>query len=509
MNNTISAHSFRSQSLTFTVPLLLAAAVRLLGIASRPIWYDEAFAVLFSEKGPAAMLRGTLAVTGTAAADVHPLAYYTLLWLWMRLFGESLVAVRLLSILAGVGVVAVAILLTRQLFGPRTALVAGILVALAPFQVHYSQEIRMYSWLALLLLLATYCYWRGSQQPRWAWWLGFAVFAALAQYTQNLAAFYLIALALWPVIRRDWGTARWVLFSGLVALLLYLPWLVHLPAQFAKVDQSYWVDRPGFYRLFTLLLFFVTNLPLPAGALAAGLMIAMVVIAMAAMQTVQAVRLQQPGGERGLWLLYLAFAPAILMFLFSQWKPVYLERALVPSGAIFCLWLAWAMLETRAPIAMQALVACLVLAGFAIGLYQHVTDTGGIYGPYQAITRHLEEVRAPGDVIVHSNKLSMLPAVYFDRTLPQGYVADPSGSPQDTLAPATQDVLGLRAEPDLPTAIGDARRVWFIIFAESIQEYVDAGYPTHPQVTWLSEHYQLVNVQEWGTMRLYLFSKSP
>src|SRR5215208_3825945 len=81
--------------------LILALCTRLLGIASRPIWYDEAFAVLFSEKGLSAMLYGTLAPTGAGSADIHPLGYYTLLWLWMKVFGESLVVTRLLSVMAG------------------------------------------------------------------------------------------------------------------------------------------------------------------------------------------------------------------------------------------------------------------------------------------------------------------------------------------------------------------------------------------------------------------------
>ena len=81
--------------------LLLALLIRLLGILSRPVWYDEAFAILFSEKGPGAMLYGTLAPAGAGSADIHPLGYYTLLWLWMKLFGESLPAARLLSIIAG------------------------------------------------------------------------------------------------------------------------------------------------------------------------------------------------------------------------------------------------------------------------------------------------------------------------------------------------------------------------------------------------------------------------
>src|SRR5215813_561423 len=81
--------------------LLVALLVRLLGISSRPIWYDEAFAILFSQKGLSAMLYGTLAPTGAGSADIHPLGYYTVLWLWMKVFGDSLVATRLLSLIAG------------------------------------------------------------------------------------------------------------------------------------------------------------------------------------------------------------------------------------------------------------------------------------------------------------------------------------------------------------------------------------------------------------------------
>ncbi|PIZ25089.1 MAG: hypothetical protein COY47_07900, partial [Chloroflexi bacterium CG_4_10_14_0_8_um_filter_57_5] len=43
------------------------------------------------------------------------------------------------------------------------AALASVFVALAPFQVHYSQEIRMYSFLALWLMLATYAYARGAK----------------------------------------------------------------------------------------------------------------------------------------------------------------------------------------------------------------------------------------------------------------------------------------------------------------------------------------------------------
>ncbi len=96
--------------------LILALLARLPGIASRPLWYDEAFAVLFSSKGLAAMLRGTLAAEGGVAADVHPIFYYTLLWGWQGMVGSSPAAVRGLSILFGLGTVFLTLLLLHSPF---------------------------------------------------------------------------------------------------------------------------------------------------------------------------------------------------------------------------------------------------------------------------------------------------------------------------------------------------------------------------------------------------------
>jgi 4-amino-4-deoxy-L-arabinose transferase-like glycosyltransferase len=509
LNSASLLRPLRNQALAPLFPLLVGLLARLVGIGSRPLWYDEAFSVLFSEKGPSAMLVGTLSATSMGAADVHPLTYYSLLWAWMHAFGESPVAVRALSIIIGLAVILLVYILARDLFDHRTALAAAFIAALSPFQVHYAQEIRMYGLLALWLLLATWCYWQGSRSLRWPWWLGFAVFAALAQYTHNLAAFYLVALALWPLLRREWRTVRRVMASGVLAMLLYLPWFVHLPSQFAKVDLNYWVDRPGLYRLFTLLLYFVTNLPLPGWHLAAGLLVAIFVVVIAIMQTVRAARSNQEGALPGLWLLYLSFAPPLLLFLFSQWKAVYIERALLPSGAVFCVWLAWAVLKTRLPRSVRGFVLLLLAFGFALGLFEHVTYAGFPYAPYASLDAANSSALQPGDVIVHSSKLSMLPAVYYDRALPQTYIADPPGSPEDTLALSTQQVLGLLAKPNMQSATSGASRVLFLIFDESIQEYKQAGYPTDPQLTWLSDHYALVDEKDWGDLHLYKFARTP
>src|SRR5260221_13279110 len=54
----------RTRHLLIFLILLVALLLRLIALGSRTLWYDEAFAVLFSEKGLDAMLYGTLTPAG-------------------------------------------------------------------------------------------------------------------------------------------------------------------------------------------------------------------------------------------------------------------------------------------------------------------------------------------------------------------------------------------------------------------------------------------------------------
>jgi len=304
--------------------LLFALGMRLIGIQSRAIWYDEAFSILISEQGPAAILNGTLAPDAdSSAAEEHPPAYYFTLWGWIQLFGSSLIAVRLLSTLLSLGIVFLLYLIANHLFDERTALAAAFLAAILPFQIHYGVEIRMYVLLTLWLSLATLAFLKRQ-------WILFSIAAALAQYTHNLAAFYLIPLALTPIFQKDWKTLRALTLAGFAALALYSPWLIQLPAQISKVTSSFWIEKPGVEKLFTLFLMYLPHLPLPNSMLLAGLLLATLIIALAVFQTYRAQKEKSPQAKSGLWLAYLSFTPPLLLWLASQISPLSAERALLP-----------------------------------------------------------------------------------------------------------------------------------------------------------------------------------
>jgi 4-amino-4-deoxy-L-arabinose transferase-like glycosyltransferase len=491
----------QNQKVRIGLILSLALIARLAGIASRPIWYDEAFSILLAEQGPSAIISGTLAADAdSSAAEEHPPAYYFLLWGWIQFFGNSLISVRMLSVITSLGIVYCVYRIAHHLFDPPTALAAAALSAILPFQIHYGQEIRMYGLLTFWLCLATLAFLKRQ-------WILFSISAALAQYTHNLAAFYLIPLALTPIFQKDWKTLRSLTAAGFASIILYSPWLIHLPAQLSKVTSSFWIEKPGGEKLFTLILMYLPHLPLPNNLLAPGLLFATLIMALAFFQSYRAKNVESAKINTGLWLAYLSFTPPLLLWLVSQISPLYVERAILPSHAIFCIWLAWAFIKTNVPRPVQAFAFGLIIITAGMGYYQHLTYAGFPYGSFASLDQTIQSKLEPGDIILHSNKLTYLPSFYFHRELPQAFIADPHGSSTDTLSPVTQKILHLTAQENIETATRNAQRVWLIIYKQSIDEFKTQGLQTHPHIEYLNENFTLVSSENFDEVILYLYAR--
>ena len=102
----------------------------------------------------------------------------------------------------------------------------------------------------------------------------------------------------------------------------------------------------------------------------------------------------------------------------------------------------------------------------------------------------------------------MLPAILFDRNLPQTFIGDIPGSRADTLAPTTQKVLGVKAETDIRTATQNASRVWYIIFQRAVDDY-EKNEQTHPDIEYLDSYYTLESSESWDELQVYLYTQKP
>jgi mannosyltransferase len=495
--------------------VVLALVLRLINLAGRSLWYDEAFAVLYSEKPLATMLYGTITQVEGAAADVHPLFFYSTLHAWMLVVGQSPFAVRSLSVLLGTATVAMGYLLARRLFDRQVGLAAAVIIAVAPFYVYYSQEARMYALLGFAAVTMTYFFVRAWADGGPGNWLAFGVFGALTLYAHNLGAMFLAGLDLW--VLWTWlrpGGLRWrnfrpLLLSHLLIVGLFAPWLIVVPSQLGKIQQAYWVEQPGLVKLIQTILIFhfaYDNQSLPGWLLPPALLFSLLIPAIIVFELIRqhkASGAQPPHTVSYSLPLFLTIIPVLLTFLASQIQPVYIVRALLPSALMYYVLVAGVLIFGSVPVPIKWVL--LVPSGVivAASLLNHYGYAEFPRPPFDEAAAFLRAHYQPGDVIVHSNKLTFFPMHYYDRSLPQEFVGDEPGSPSDTLAYPTQQALGLFATSDIETATLGHERVWFVVFRREIEEYRAAGHATHPQLAWLDQYYTLVSLTSFNDLDVY------
>ncbi len=131
--------------------ILIAFAARFHDLDAQSLWNDEGNSLRLAQRSPADLI-------DAAGRDIHPPGYYLALKGWIALAGESEFSLRALSAFAGVIAVAATMALGRALFSRAPAIIAGLLVALSPFAVYYSQETRMYAPLAMLSVLSMWVF---------------------------------------------------------------------------------------------------------------------------------------------------------------------------------------------------------------------------------------------------------------------------------------------------------------------------------------------------------------
>ena len=100
--------------------------------------------------------------------------YYLSMHLWTALFGDSVLSLRLPSILAMAGAAALTGELSRRLFGPTAGAIAGVLLCLVPNLTRYAAEARPYALACLFSVLALLLLYRALEHPKAGSWAAYA-----------------------------------------------------------------------------------------------------------------------------------------------------------------------------------------------------------------------------------------------------------------------------------------------------------------------------------------------
>ena len=231
---------------------LLAFAARLYGLGDKPFWLDEL----------ASLHRATVSLPELAVnslhADHYP-SYFVLLWLIAKL-GTSQWLLRLPSALFGALAACTAYAIGRAASSTRSGSVAGLLMALSPFQVQFGQETRPYTLVTWLILVALWGLVRLARDPQAATlplratnaphsaWLAYGIGTAAALDVLNVAVPWLgaaniaalvIGQAAGDVKRGFWR--NWI-YVQLAIVAAWAPMLiaVYVARKSAIIDEVGW-----------------------------------------------------------------------------------------------------------------------------------------------------------------------------------------------------------------------------------------------------------------------------
>lgn len=357
---------------------------------------DESFTVLFVQKPLAQMWQETLTI------EPNPPLLYFLLRGWIALAGESEFATRFFSLFFGVlcvplayrlarvvtstsSRVAVSSALTssRQSATPpplpqsvtretvpsesaqspnpsltgrveQVALVAAFVMALNPYQIWHSQDVRNYTLWPALSLLTLVFFWKWyarrdnalglTRQTAYEVYplLWFVVAELAALYAHYYEAFLVLALNLF-VLATLWRDrqkiARW-LGAQIVLALLYLPYPLLLSNRVSSYGEgsgrqgvALWDIARETFSIFMLSDTLDENLR-------AWLWIPFALVALAGL-----IYLFRSDWKRGLFFLLYAGVPTLAVFALNIIRPLYLERYLNGIAPSYYLLLAFGIVE--------------------------------------------------------------------------------------------------------------------------------------------------------------------
>lgn len=228
--------------------IILGSIFLLLSNFHSNIWFDESYSVGMAS-------HTFIDIWNIGRNDVHPIFYYFCLHILNLIFGDKIIIYRLFSILCTILLGILGFSHIRKDFGEKTGLFFTFLVFFFPPCLVYSGELRMYS-LAMLLVTLTFIYafriYKNlDENYNLKNWILFAIFSLISAYTHYYALlasglinlFLMITLIIKFIKTKKFDkNMKSFIISGIIQIILYLPWLLALLLQIGNVSSGFWIS---------------------------------------------------------------------------------------------------------------------------------------------------------------------------------------------------------------------------------------------------------------------------
>lgn len=412
---------------------------------------DEAFDVLYAAQ-PLSEI-----IYQDRFNQIYPPLYHTGLHYWLLIVGRGEFALRWITgVVPGTLVVPLTLALGLQLFGRsgpgRSRLVgwsAGLLAAINPYLLWWSQDAHFYALLAMFAAAITLLAIRlWNTQGQWRTWWIYTLVTTLGFYTHYYTYFSWGALnlvGLWYTFTRRWKrqlVVRWWL-AQVAAMALYSPWLA---ASFDLVNAYVepWIEHIGFLEiLWRNLVAYSLHLASKEGwATVVVLVVGIVFVVGAFPWTWRPGRPVDLETGRLITLLALIFAPLVMLYLGSFQRPLYDEKLTIFVLPLFLVGLARGFLVMWHKLWPLAAVTALLLGGsMLVSDYRYFSDPSYAKSPaWREMIAYVHQKAQPGDLLVYNFPESSV-LYYLNGRLPGQLIPDSAGLSADEINAQLEQVM--------------------------------------------------------------------
>ena len=386
---------------------LVALALRVYRLDFFALRGDESFTVQFS------LLPFDELFEGIRSVEPNPPLYYYALRGWMAVAGQSEYAARFFSVLFGVLCVPLIYALGRALGNRSIGLIAASIVAVNPFQLFHSQDVRNYTLWPALLLVAWWYLWRAIQRGRARDWAGYALFTLLGLYTHYYHVFIVLADNVFVgslIVLRGWQPAS---FAGARRRLLRQTWaatqavvgigfLAWLSVGSTRAIEEIWSgDSPTLVDVIGRTVAAISVGETVPNSLA--LLLAAPAVIVMGIGAIEFWR--RSSGAARLLLIGLA-VPLLCVSIVSLVRPLYRPRYLNVTAPAYYLLAAQGIAGLAARPRLKLIGVSVAAAWLVVGGYSHaqaVFDPRFAKSPdWRARAAYFESHQRPGDVIVQN-----------------------------------------------------------------------------------------------------------
>lgn len=228
--------------------LFLAIFLRLYNLGVPSIWVDEAFSIWIAKADPHTLMTNI-------SMDAHPPLYFIFLHYWIKLFGQSEFAARLLSVIFGLATIVVTYKFCNEIFEDKKyGLLTAFLLSISSFAIILTDtDVKMYSQLMFLTILSTYLLCKVMKKESLYLWLAYIVVSILNLYTHYFSFFVILSHMMYIVFEKaNKDGAKKALCLAFIFLVSFIPWSKSFFEQIFVFRRGEHLGKTGVINLMSL-----------------------------------------------------------------------------------------------------------------------------------------------------------------------------------------------------------------------------------------------------------------